>query len=144
MVTCPFVGSPPAAIATFQRGPDESASRLKTKNIPSLCPAPTVFHPATGLWSTPNNTALATYGQPGDIPVPGDDNGDGLRDVAVFRPSTATWYVCGIQTTHFGAAGAVPVPGGYLSSDRAQLAVFRPSKAVWYDAGGFSEAWGQT
>src|SRR5690606_36971653 len=30
---------------------------------------------------------LVTLGEPGDVPIPGDFDGDGLADVAVFQPA---------------------------------------------------------
>ena len=33
------------------------------------------------------------FGEPGYVPVPGDYDGDGMTDLAVFRASTATWIV---------------------------------------------------
>jgi hypothetical protein len=34
-----------------------------------------------------------TWGGNGDVATPGDYDGDGRADVAVFRPSSGTWFV---------------------------------------------------
>jgi hypothetical protein len=45
----------------------------------------------------------------GDIPVPGDYSGDGVTDLAVWRPSDGLWYIYGGATTQYGQAGDVPL-----------------------------------
>jgi len=55
-----------------------------------------VWRPSTGVWTIYSVTGeehLEQWGQVGDIPVPGDYDGDGRANLAVWRPSTGTWFV---------------------------------------------------
>jgi hypothetical protein len=71
--------------------------------------------------------------------VPGDYLGTGQTQLAVYQPSTATWFIRlpnGATTTlNFGGPGLnnyVPVPGDYLGTGQTQLAVYQPSTATWF------------
>jgi len=78
------------------------------------------------------------FGTNGDIPVRMDYDGDGIPDLAVFRPSTGYWYIdfnrngTADVSIQFGAPGDIPVPGDYDGDGRTDFAVFRPSNGTWY------------
>ena len=77
------------------------------------------------------------WGTATDLPVPGDYDGDGRTDYAVFRPSSGVWYIRysgtgAVAITQWGGASDVPVPGDYNADGKADLGVFRPSDGAWY------------
>jgi hypothetical protein len=51
---------------------------------------------------------------PGDLPVPGDFDGNGTFDVAVYRPSSGVWYVRNGATVQWGVAGDIPASRAYV------------------------------
>jgi Tol biopolymer transport system component len=110
-----------------------------------------VYVPSTGQWLLRNsntagnpNITLTFGGQPGDLPVAGDWNGDGRTDIAVFRNGTFVRAVltaggscipCQLITiavpfdsVGFGQAGDLPVAGDWDGDGKDDLGVFRPAE----------------
>jgi hypothetical protein len=59
----------------------------------------------------------------------------GKGNIAVFRPSTGTWFVrgsSGSATYVWGGGADIPVAGDYDGDGKADIAVFRPSTGTWY------------
>lgn len=84
--------------------------------------------------------SIAQFGIGEDKPVYGDYNGDGRGDLAVWRPSEATWYIAkptGDPATNFeaiqwGIPSDRPVPDDYDGDGRVDPAVFRGEEGRWY------------
>ena len=58
------------------------------------------------------------FGVSGDIPAPGDFDGDGKLDIATYRPSEGRWYVWTATNTPlsqlFGLDGDVPTESAFV------------------------------
>ena len=111
-----------------------------------------VYQSSTGTWNILNlipgtsgslqfRGARVAYqwGLDGDMPVPGDYDGDGRTDPAVYRPANGVWYLLRSSTNfttsaaiQWGLPGDVPVPGDYDGDGVTDFAVYRPSNGVWY------------
>ena len=80
------------------------------------------WRPANGNWFILRSEDFSFFAFPfganGDLPVPGDYDGDGKVDAGVFRPSVATWFVqrstAGTLIQQFGINGDLPVPNAFV------------------------------
>lgn len=98
---------------------------------------------ANGVWTSQDETGsrlIMNWGEAGDVPVPGDYNGDGRTEYAIFRPGDSTWWILfvgadGSQTSSFlpwGETGDIPVPADYDGDGVTDIAVFRGNTGEWY------------
>jgi hypothetical protein len=93
--------------------------------------------PQDSLWYAPG-TFQIYFGATTDVPVPGDYNGDGKTDAAIFRPSTGLWYGPGtglpqiVIQMNLGQAGDIPIPGDYDGDGKTDPAIYRPSTGLFF------------
>lgn len=89
-----------------------------------------------GSMENPNgDETYLPWGSAGDKPMPGDFDGDGKMDAAVFRPSDNTWYIRQssdgqIKYESWGLSTDRFVPADYDGDGKTDLAVFRDG--TWY------------
>jgi subtilisin-like proprotein convertase family protein len=104
-----------------------------------------------GVWSIASGITprTVTFGQAGDIPEPGNYDGLGYDQIAVYRPSTGQFLVLepngSTETLNLGVGGSadlsslVPVPGAYDNltyfnrneSERTEAAVYDPKVGMY-------------
>ena len=66
------------------------------------------------IYSSDGSQHTQQWGTGGDIPVPGDYDGDGKTDFAVWQPSSGYWWIIyssdgSQQFRQWGAGGDIPV-----------------------------------
>ena len=67
-------------------------------------------------------------------------------DLAVWRPSTGTWWVMGgansVQVTQaWGMNGDKPVPGDYDGDGKTDFSIYRPSSGQWFVLQSSDNSW---
>jgi len=110
-----------------------------------------VWRKTNGIWYIVNadgsTQGVTSWGVDNDIPVPGDYDGDGLADFAVYRPDNpatpenecqngCTWYIVkssgGLEQIYYGETGDKPVPADYDGDGKTDFGLFRPGTSTWY------------
>lgn len=93
------------------------------------------------VWNNSGNANAAVQqwglGSLGDVPAPGDFDGDGKTDYAVYRTNSGVWYILRSSDSSwvsisFGITGDIAVPNDYDGGGTNDIAVFRPSDGNWY------------
>jgi hypothetical protein len=100
-----------------------------------------IWRSSSGEWyvmgGNGSQQVTQSWGVSGDVPVPGDYDGDGKTDFAVFRPSINYWYLVysstgGTSSFAYGSSGDKAVPADYDGDGKTDIAVFRNSNTTWY------------
>ncbi|MBX3243370.1 MAG: VCBS repeat-containing protein [Acidobacteria bacterium] len=101
------------------------------------------YRPDTGVWysrsfSEPGAFRAVRIGSSADIPVPGDYDGDGYVDEAVWQSADGIWLINRSSDGKRSSINslktskeAVPVPGDYDGDGTTDIAVWEPATGEW-------------
>ena len=146
----PYVTSPsPTPTPQLSKEYIYAGSRLLAVEDANANAAPpadlAVWRPSSGYWyvlgGPGSQQTFHQWGATGDVPVPGDFDGDGKTDFAIFRPSQGEWWIfkssdSTYSPTNFGTSGDKPVVADYDGDGRTDVAVFRADAQAglgyWY------------
>lgn len=117
-----------------------ATARVSVSDVPApVSPTDTVGVFRNGAWYLRSSTGGVAgsygYGNPTDIPVMGDWDGNGTRTPGVFR--NGAWYLRNSNTQGgvditlvFGSPGDIPVVGDWDGDGKDTIGVFR--RGMWY------------
>ena len=99
--------------------------------------------PGSGKWHLYNEDGLLEksffYGNPGDYPIYGDWNGDGVETPGLYRQSDGYVYLRNSNTQgiadikfFFGNPGDVPIAGDFNNDGFDTVSIYRPSNQTFY------------
>ena len=103
-----------------------------------------------GSWVIRNSqtgqNTTAQLGAGGNQIAPGDYDGDGKTDKAIWNPSNGVWTIQysstgNTATQTFGQKGDAITPGDYDGDGKTDIAVWRPSTGYWYISKSSDNSW---
>lgn len=148
----PFVNPMPSPTPELAKEYIYAGDRLLAVEDANANPIPpsdlAVWRPSNGNWYVMDpgytNNQTVQWGQSGDVPAPGDYDGDGKTDFCIYREvtnDTSQWWILrSSDSTYYSvsyglqAQDDIPVPADYDGDGKTDVAVYRTSStnAYWH------------